>query len=91
MVESEWEMMVITSTGHMSEIVNSLGSGNRFEYALTYLVQEATLVIIHGLKMSRNIVKNEQVVEWVRENIFVFSLAEHITIFTATRGAPKFS
>ena len=82
------EIMVITSTGHMGDIVNSIGSGGRFGAALTYRVQEEPLGIAHALGMARGFVGTDRVVVILGDNIFECAITEHTDSFLRqARGA----
>ena len=75
------EILVITSTGHMGDIVNSLGSGKRFNCSLTFRVQEEALGIAHALGLAREFVAGDKVIILLGDNIFEHSIAEHVAAF----------
>lgn len=75
------EIMVITSTHHMGDVVNSLGSGKRFQCELTYRVQEEAGGIAHALALAENFANREPVVVILGDNIFEYSIALHVEAF----------
>lgn len=75
------EIMVITSTHHMGDVVNSLGSGKRFQCELTYRVQEEAGGIAHALALAENFANREPVVVILGDNIFEYSIAPHVEAF----------
>lgn len=82
------EIMVITSTGHMGDVVNSLGSGKRFGCELTYRVQEEAGGIAHALSLGRSFASGEKTVVLLGDNIFEHSIAPHVKDFASqTKGS----
>lgn len=75
------DILVVTSTGHMGDIVQSLGSGVRFGCELTYRVQEDALGIAHALGLASGFAQGERVVVLLGDNIFEHSIAEHVDAF----------
>ena len=82
------EIMVITSTDHMGDIVNSLGSGKRFDCHFTYRVQEEAGGIAHALALTERFANGERVVVLLGDNIFEHSIKPHVETFRKQeRGA----
>lgn len=75
------EIMVITSTQHMGEIVNSLGSGNRFACEFTYKVQEGAWGIAHALSLCEQFANGEKFVVLLGDNIFEYSIKSYVEAF----------
>ena len=75
------DIMVITSTHHMGDIVNSLGSGKRFDCEFTYRVQEEAGGIAHALALAENFACGNRIVVLLGDNIFEYSISEHIEAF----------
>jgi glucose-1-phosphate thymidylyltransferase len=75
------QIMVITSTHHMGDVVNSLGSGMRFSCEITYRVQEEAGGIAHALALTANFAKGERTVVILGDNIFEYSIAPHVEAF----------
>lgn len=68
------EILVITSTEHMGDIVNLLGSGKQFEVDFTYKVQETAGGIAHALRLGENFANREKIVVVLADNIAVKSI-----------------
>ncbi|VVB88548.1 UTP--glucose-1-phosphate uridylyltransferase AglF [uncultured archaeon] len=75
------EIMVITSTHHMGDIVNSLGSGKRFGCNFTYKVQEEASGIAHALSLCEQFAKGDKIVVLLGDNIFEYSIKPHVQAF----------
>lgn len=75
------DIMVITSTHHMGDIVNSLGSGKRFNCEFTYRVQEEAGGIAQALALAEDFVGDDKSVVLLGDNIFEYSIAEHVAEF----------
>lgn len=82
LVEAEvTDIMVVTSTEYMGDLVRCLGSGEEFHCALSYRVQEKPLGIAHGLSLAEDFVRGERVIVILADNIFGGSIAEIIQHF----------
>lgn len=82
------EIMVITSTHHMGSIVNSLGSGRRFECDFTYRVQEEAGGIAHALALARGFASGDPIIVLLGDNVFEYSIAPFVDEFRIQeRGA----
>lgn len=82
------EILVVTSTDHMGDVVTSLGSGARFGCEFTYRVQEEAGGIAHALALAEPFVRGERSVVLLGDNIFERSLAPHVQAFREqSRGA----
>lgn len=82
------DIMVVTSTEYMGDIVRCLGSGEDFQCALSYRVQEKPLGIAHGLSLAEDFAHGDRIVVMLADNIFGGSIAPIIDHFRAqTRGA----
>ena len=68
------EILVVTSTEHMGDIVNLLGSGEQFGVDFTYKVQETAGGIAHALKLGGNFANREKIVVVLGDNIAVKSI-----------------
>ena len=75
------EILVITSTEHMGDIVNSLGSGTRFNCHFTYKVQEEAMGIAHALALAEHFANNQGIVVLLADNIFQYSIAPYVQAF----------
>ncbi len=82
LVEAEVrDIMVVTSTEYMGDLVRCLGSGEEFHCALSYRVQEKPLGIAHGLSLAEDFARGERVVVILADNIFGGSIAQIIQHF----------
>lgn len=75
------DIMVITSTDHMGDVVRCLGSGDRFGAGFTYRVQETAGGIAHALNMARGFVGQERCVVLLGDNVFEYSIAPYVQRF----------
>lgn len=80
------EIMVITSTEHMGDVVNSLGSGRRFGCDFTYRVQEDAGGIAHALALAEQFSNHHRVVVFLGDNIFEYSIAPYVQAFAEQQG-----
>lgn len=76
------EILVVTSTEHMGDVVSSLGSGNALGCEITYRVQEESKGIAHALLLAENFSADEKIVVLLADNIFECSIAEHVSKFS---------
>lgn len=82
------EIMVVTSTDHMGDIVNSLGSGIRFGCEFTYRVQEEAGGIAHALALTEAFARGEKIIVLLGDNIFERGISPHVRDFERqSRGA----
>lgn len=75
------EILVVTSTEHMGDIVNLLGSGNQFGVDFTYKVQETASGIAHALRLGENFADKEKTVIVLGDNIAVNSIKSYVDNF----------
>ncbi len=83
------EIMVITSTHHMGDIVNSLGSGRRFDCQFTYRVQEEAGGIADALALTERFVGVDRAVVLLGDNVFERSIAPHVEAFGRQREGAR--
>ena len=83
------EIMVITSPHHMGDVVNSLGSGRRFDCEFTYRVQEEAGGIAHALALAETFANRDNVVVLLGDNIFEHQIAPHVQAFAAQRNGAR--
>jgi glucose-1-phosphate thymidylyltransferase len=82
------EILIVTSTEHMGEIVTALGSGREFGVNLTYRVQETAGGIADALALGETFSAGGPVAVLLGDNIFVEPLAPMVQRFReAPRGA----
>lgn len=75
------DILVVTSTSHMGDVVNSLGSGKRFGCELTYRVQEEPNGIAGALALGEQFARGEKIIVLLGDNIFEYSIRPHIEAF----------
>ncbi|MBI4820676.1 MAG: NTP transferase domain-containing protein [Deltaproteobacteria bacterium] len=69
------EIMVVTGTEHMGDVVGLLGSGKDYDAEFTYRVQDQAGGIAQALGLARSFVGNDRCVVILGDNIFETSLA----------------
>ncbi len=72
------EILIVTGTDHMGDVVNLLGSGKDFECRFTYKVQDEAGGIAQALGLAENFAGDEPVVVILGDNIFESSLRESV-------------
>jgi glucose-1-phosphate thymidylyltransferase len=75
------DVLVITSTEHMGDVVSCLGSGADFACALTYKVQETAGGIAHALALAEGFARSEQVCVLLGDNVFEYSIEPYVRAF----------
>jgi glucose-1-phosphate thymidylyltransferase len=75
------DILVVTSTEHMGDIVRCLGSGEEFNCSLIYRVQEKPLGIAHGLSLAEHFAGGDRVIVMLADNIFGDSISHVIDNF----------
>jgi len=75
------EILIVTSTEHMGDIVNLLGSGEQFGVDFTYKVQETAGGIADALRLGKNFANKERIVVVLGDNIAVRSIAQYVDNF----------
>jgi glucose-1-phosphate thymidylyltransferase len=64
------EILIVTGTEHMGDVVNLLGSGKEFGCRFTYKVQDEAGGIAQALGLARNFVGNDSMTVILGDNIF---------------------
>lgn len=80
------EILIVTGTDHMGDVVNLLGSGKDFGCRFTYKVQDEAGGIAQALGLAENFAGGSPVTVILGDNIFSFSLTEAIKSYRG-RGA----
>lgn len=75
------DILVVTSTHHMGDIVNLLGSGSQFGVDFTYKVQEEAGGIADALKLAENFAAGENIIVILGDNIAVRSIKPYVENF----------
>ncbi len=83
------DILVITSTEHMGDIVNLLGSGNEYGANFTYKVQGSALGIADALGLAENFANHEKIVVILGDNITPGSIAPYVQSFRDQKEGAK--
>lgn len=83
------DILVITSTHHMGDVVNSLGSGNRFKCRFTYRVQEEAGGIAHALSLGERFSAGKRIAVFLGDNIFENSIKRHVEDFLSQKKGAR--
>lgn len=75
------EILIVTSTEHMGDIVNLLGSGKDFNCEFTYKVQEEALGIAHALGLAEGFAAGERIAVLLADNIFERTIKPYVENF----------
>jgi glucose-1-phosphate thymidylyltransferase len=75
------DILVVTSTEHMGDVVNCLGSGAEFGCALSYKVQETAGGIAHALGLAEGFARGERTCVVLGDNIFEYSISRYVKAF----------
>jgi glucose-1-phosphate thymidylyltransferase len=82
------EILVVTGTDHMGDVVGLLGSGKDFGCELTYRVQDEAGGIAQALGLARGFGRGGRLAVILGDNIFDASIAPYAAAFRAQpRGA----
>lgn len=80
------EVLVVTSTDHMGDVVRCLGSGADFGCSLTYKVQESARGIADALALARTFSGGQPICVMLADNVFQYSIQPYVQAF-ARQGA----
>lgn len=72
------EILIVTGTDHMGDVVNLLGSGKDFNCKFTYKVQDESGGIAQALGLAENFAGDDPVVVILGDNIFEASLQKAV-------------
>ena len=75
------DILVITSTRHMGDVVRCLGSGEDFGCRLSYKVQEQAGGIAHALALAEDFVGDYKTCVILGDNIFEYSIKPYTDAF----------
>ena len=79
------DILVVTSTSHMGDVVQCLGSGEEFGCNLSYKVQENAAGIAHALALAETFARGEKICVILGDNIFERSVAPYVEAFKRQR------
>jgi len=75
------DICVVTSTDHMGDIVNLLGSGKELGVRFTYKIQEEAKGIAHALSLTEDFARGEKIVVILGDNIATNSIKPYVDNF----------
>ena len=75
------DILIITSTEHMGDVVSCLGSGESFGCNFTYKVQESASGIAHALALAEGFAAGEKICVILGDNVFEYSIAPYADDF----------
>lgn len=75
------DILIITSTQHMGEVVNLLGSGTEFGCSFTYKVQEEAGGIAQALALAEDFARGSKIVVILGDNIATTSIKPYVGNF----------
>jgi len=75
------DIVIVTGTEHMGDVISLLGSGKDFEARFTYKVQDEAGGIAQALSLAEDFAHNEKVVAILGDNIFGESLRPYVGRF----------
>ena len=75
------DIMIVTGTDHMGDMINLLGSGTEYGCKFTYKVQDQPDGIAGALLLCEDFAKNEKIVVILGDNIFEDDLNEYVNLY----------
>lgn len=78
------EILIVTGTEHMGDVVNLLGSGKDFGCRFTYKVQDEAGGVAQALGLAENFCGEEPMTVILGDNIFEADLAKPLKAFDGT-------
>lgn len=83
------EILVVTSTDHMGDIVRCLGSGEEFECSITYRVQKNAGGIADALSLSESFSSGGKLCVMLGDNIFKESVEQFVDSYRKQRSGAR--
>ncbi|MBO84358.1 MAG: spore coat protein [Deltaproteobacteria bacterium] len=83
------DILLVTSTDHMGDIVRCLGSGMEFGCSLTYKVQERPAGIADALALAEGFAAGSPVCVMLADNVFEYSIAPYAQNFRMQTGGAR--
>lgn len=80
------EILIVTGTDHMGDVVNLLGSGKDFGCRFTYKVQDEAGGIAQALGLAENFVGDDTMTVILGDNIFEASLSTALANYPGSGG-----
>lgn len=75
------DIMIISGTGHVGDMINFLGSGSEYDCDFTFKVQDRPDGIAGALKLCKNFVGNDSCLVILGDNIFERDLSKDVKEF----------
>lgn len=75
------DILVVTSTEHMGDVVACLGSGEEFGCTLSYKVQTRPGGIAHALALAEGFARGARICVMLGDNVFEYSVAPYVDEF----------
>ena len=82
-------ILVVTSTNHMGDVVNLLGSGKIFNCDFTYKVQETAGGIAHALALAEDFANGDKIAVILADNIFEYSMKPYADNFLKQKSGAR--
>src|SRR3989338_7535963 len=83
------EILVVTSTQHMGDIVNMLGSGEDFGCEFTYKVQQESNGIADALRLAEGFANKEKIAVILGDNMTTSSIKPFVDSFRKMKEGAK--
>jgi glucose-1-phosphate thymidylyltransferase len=83
------EILIVTGTEHMGDVVSLLGSGKNFNCRFTYKVQDEAGGIAQALNLAENFAGGEDITVILGDNIFEDDLKPYLKAFQKQKGGAK--
>ncbi|MFC1559533.1 sugar phosphate nucleotidyltransferase [Candidatus Margulisiibacteriota bacterium] len=83
------DILIVTGTEHMGDVVNLLGSGKEFNCHFTYRVQDEAGGIAQALGLAEIFAKEEKMAVILGDNLFQDDLSGYIKNFEGQRKGAK--
>src|SRR6056297_1657606 len=80
------EILIVTGTEHMGDVVNLLGSGKDYNCRFTYKVQDEAGGIAQALGLAENFVGDDSMTVILGDNIFETSLVKAMKSYPGSGG-----
>lgn len=83
------DILLVTSTEHMGDVVNCLGSGSELGCSLTYRVQDHAGGIAHALALAEGFAAGGKICVLLADNVFEYSIAPYVRNFEAQASGAR--
>lgn len=83
------DILVVTGTHHMGDVIGLLGSGREMDCDFTYKVQDRAGGIAEALGLARGFARGHRTVVLLGDNIFSDEIGSFVQRFTAQRAGAR--